>query len=104
MKRVAGEFSFALRDREFAFILSGELVRSESQRFSGVVGYVTDAEGVAHFHATRARVISKQDVADCGLQFLVRSGVGGGVSGGAGRTGPLSAAVVFGLAPLWTVT
>eukprot|EP00965_Chrysotila_dentata_P122208 4040424-Pleurochrysis_carterae.AAC.1 len=34
------------RSGEFA-ILRGKLVQSESQRFSGVVSYVTDAEGVA---------------------------------------------------------
>eukprot|EP00965_Chrysotila_dentata_P046887 1556223-Pleurochrysis_carterae.AAC.1 len=34
VERVACEFSFAFCDREFAFILRGELVRGETQRFS----------------------------------------------------------------------
>eukprot|EP00965_Chrysotila_dentata_P092835 3065519-Pleurochrysis_carterae.AAC.3 len=97
MKWLARELGFAFCDPEFAFILSGKLVRSEPQRFG-------NAEGVAHFHVTRTRVICKQHIADGSLlQFLVRGGFGGGVSGGAGRTGPLSAAIVSGLAPLRAV-
>eukprot|EP00965_Chrysotila_dentata_P049360 1635852-Pleurochrysis_carterae.AAC.3 len=103
VKRVARKLCFAFSDRELVFILSGKLLWRESQGLGRLARNVAHAKRAAHFHGTRARIARKQHIADCGLQFLVHRGLGGGVGGCASRAGSLSATVVLGLVPLRTV-